>query len=295
MDYMDFFDFLSNKYTAKNFYDEAARLGYDLTTEIERTKTKKQFHMLVDTLSETEIILPSITEFLPATKETIFSHTLTLFHELFNGKYDKEIKEFENKTKINEYAELYDSSIVHQMDKETRTNKFIELKIWDLKTLASSINLSHEYMHGLYFLKPIPVNYKPEYEELLPMLLEKIMSLRLSEQYGIDYLSTYNKTRMNHANYCAKEYKRIKSSGNTVSQVDDYIIYLDYTYLIATIYSERLFDYYKERPTDVITSIDNFIERKSTMNDILDKYNISLSNPNTISSFQKSLKKAQNN
>ena len=171
----------------------------------------------------------------------------------------------------------------------------VELKIWNLNTLASSINLSHEYMHGLYFLNPLPARYKPEYEELLPILLEKIMSLRLSKQYGIDYLSTYNKTRMNHANYCAKEYKKIKSSDNTVSQADNYISYIDYTYLIATIYAEHLFDYYKERPTDVITSIDNFIERKSTMSDVLDAYNISLSNSDTISSFQKSLKKAQKN
>ena len=103
MDYMNFFDLLTINCTASNFYSEAVRLGYDLTTEIDRTKTKKQFHMLVDEVAETEIALPPITEFLPATKEIISNHTLTLFHDLFNGKYDKEIKKFENKTKINEY------------------------------------------------------------------------------------------------------------------------------------------------------------------------------------------------
>ena len=48
MDYMNFFDLLTINCTASNFYSEALRLGHDLTTEINRTKTKKQFHMLVD-------------------------------------------------------------------------------------------------------------------------------------------------------------------------------------------------------------------------------------------------------
>lgn len=155
-------------------------------------------------------------------------------------------------------------------------------------------------MHGLLCLNPVEKYFNYNYNELLPILVEKIMAYKLDNELKEDALLKTQIIRMKHLQDSIKEYNYIMplfpelDKDNKSLPVEllalKYSFYNSYGYSVSSIYADQLFNYYLENPKDITTKIENLIERKETIPEVLKELNISLGDNTTFNSFQKTLK-----
>ena len=178
---------------------------------------------------------------------------------------------------------------------------YVELKnitIDQDTTLFHSVELSHEYAHGLLSANKIMPGTLVCYQELISILLEKIAAYHLSKiQPDIEYKQAqFRKT-------CTKDssdtYRKettflqynAEEIGKKTALVTNYYIDNAYSYIIGDIYSEKLLEFYKQDPKEISSRISRIIDRKETVTKVLRDLDVSLTNQDTIKTYQKSLHK----
>ena len=177
--------------------------------DINISKPNRRFNQTQNLILNTHIKQVKDKDFKRQNSEQTFQKVRTFYNEIFSGEYDKEIVSFESKTKAivsNEFS-LFDGGISYTTDYKTRTKQVSKIRIYSLNSLHSCICLSHEDMHGLLYLNPIEEGSNSN--ELLPILIEKIMAYKLDNELDDNILLKTQAIRMKCLQEQTKEYRSI--------------------------------------------------------------------------------------
>lgn len=283
---------------ALDFWKEIEGMNYVIERcDIINSKPNRRFNQILELILSANIMPIKSSDFKTQTPEETFKRVRDLYHEMFSGKYDEVISMFETRTKESTTFTEFDGGIAFEVNPKNKTKTVSKIRLYSLKSLYSSTALSHEDMHGLFCLNPIEQSLNFNYNELLPITIEKIMAHNL----GDDILLKKQAIRMHHFKETTKEYRSIipyfseldipNEKLSPTALTFKYSFYLAYGYMISTIYAEQLFAYYLENPEAITTRITNIIERKENIPSVLKDLNINLGDNTTFNTFQKTLTK----
>lgn len=281
---------------AQIFWKEVDQMGYIIErSDINNSKPNRRFNQIQQLILAANIMPVKGSDFKTQTPEETFKMVRDLHSEIFSGKYDEDIKMFESKTKESTMFVEFDGGIAFEVNPQNKTKTVSKIRLYSLKSLYSATVLSHEDMHGLFCLKPIEESFNYNYNELLPIMMEKIMAHKL----GSDILLKKQAIRMQHFKSATEEYRSIipyfseldipNENLSPTALALKYSFYNSYGYMISSIYAEQLFSYYLESPKEIATRIENIIERKENIPTVLKDLNINLGDNNTFNTFQKTL------
>lgn len=287
---------------AEYYWQSSDKMKYNTAKlDISTDSNRRTFNKILCNLVNSRIKCPRPSRFLSNKPDSNFRMVKDVYHELFNGKYDSVISDFETKIHLDHNLDVFDSKIFSEMDFDNRSSKVVDIRIYSLTNIYSSVLLSHEEMHGLVEQLPSPMGYNCNYDEVLPILLEKIVADKLDKKYGDNTLLKSDKVRFDHTRSCAYDYCFIDELLHVndsdlkkkflISNVKEYNTNINYMYLIGTIYAERLFEYYQDNPVELMARVDNIIQRRESMFYVLNDLKVGLSNTGTINAFNKTLKK----
>lgn len=283
---------------ALDFWEEIKNMGYIIErSDIINSKPNRRFNQILQLVHNANINTITEKDFEYRTPEENFKEVRNLYDEMFNGKYNHEILRLESLTReSNQFGEL-DGGIALEIDASTRTKKVTKIRVNNLRSMHSSILVSHEDAHGAYYLKPIDLYTNYNYNEVLPIIMEMIMAYRL----GTDILLKAQAIRIQNFKENAIEHCNIMPYFTELDIPNEklskaalalkFSFYLTYGYMISTIYAEQLFNYYLENPKEISKRIENIIERKETIPTVLQDLNINLGDNTTFNTFQKTLSK----
>ena len=281
------------------YWEESKTLGQDTSrSEIITRESYLNFRKLLGTLIESDIkLLKKDFRYLP--KRSTISLIKSFYHELFNGKYDKEIDKYIKITRANFFLGKYDAKMTCITDYDNKINIPEKLKIYSMRKMISPILHVHEDMHGLYEMNGVRPNSNINHEEILPILIELIMTHLICEKYPEEDKKNYYIVRYNNTASAAFEYVNYKSFIAPSSperkkeleeaDVKNIILNKNYAYIIGGIFAERLLEIYQDKPEQIIKGIDNIIQHNETIPEFLDRYDVNLTNQNTIGAFQKTI------
>ncbi|MCI9234265.1 MAG: hypothetical protein HFH08_06740 [Bacilli bacterium] len=192
---------------------------------------------------------------------------------------------------------LFDAATEFHYDGNQRTIRAGKIILFRTDLSYSALSLVHENTHIL-FNHPAPQKgFHIHYNELLPILMELIATIRFQDTLKDSkllqhYLDIRIKTLHSHfEEYSSGIALRIAGAKNLIPI--EYSIHNSYSYIICTIYALRLFEQYKENPNATKQIIQSAIAHKITVEQLLQKTNTSLKDNETIIATQKILKMYQ--
>lgn len=201
--------------------------------------------------------------------------------ELFPN-LEKEILELDNLISFNEYS-IYEAGVNYRLNK----NKVICDKIiipTDGTNYTSSI-IVHEKVHVLAFdnidLKELFINKI----ELFPMFIQRIMLNKTNDYFGsiLDRVIRINDTKENFNHLDLMNYLNNNPNKTELDEcVCKYLNVRGYDYLISELYSDLLFKYYLIDSEKMVKRINQVFDRKISIENFLNNYNINLLNKDLI-------------
>lgn len=256
------------------------------------------FNEIIKQIYSIHTSIPKITAFQSITNDECIALTQQFYSQLFDGKYDYFIEELIKKTKICKLYPWYNAEICYELNYEGNRQRIDNITIDQDTTLFHSVELSHEYAHGLLSANKIIPGTLVCYQELISILLEKIAAYHLSKiQPDIEYKQVqFRKTgTKDSSDTYRKETTFLQYNaeeiGKKTALVTNYYIDKAYSYIIGDIYSEKLLEFYKQDPKEISSRISRIIDRKETVTKVLRDLDVSLTNQDTIKTYQKSLHK----
>ena len=216
------------------------------------------------------------------------------YSDLFSGKYDDYIKQYQDNT-ILDGKLSWDRSYFNYKSSNHKLY-FRSIIMGDLSHLSSVALNAHENMHGLVYLNQLENRYNYSYNELLPRFIENVCINKLRiHGYG-DIEKNFNLFLNYHNRRYAETYidstNLLKAGYNDPisSKIWDYSADMTYIYIISMIYGTRLYECYLDSPREVVNEVDNVIQGNIRISDVLNKFDINLGNSDTVKAFQKTLK-----
>ncbi len=192
---------------------------------------------------------------------------------------------------------LFDGGTLFCYDEEKRTITASKIVLFRTDLSYSALSLVHENTHIL-FNNPAPQKgFHIHYNELLPILMELIATIRFEETLKDPnllkyYLDIRIKTFRDHL----EEYSQcitLRTAGVNDYIPIEYSAHNSYSYIISTIYALRLFELYKENPNQIKELIQKAITHQITVEQLLQETNTSLKNKETIKATEKVLRMYQ--
>lgn len=184
---------------------------------------------------------------------------------------------------INEKTILLNSLINGNVEGFTsyhkQEKKIKSIIIYGQNYIISTPVLFHELAHGILLYNSVTL--EKCYCELLSIFLELLISFHLNKKYN-NLLIMEEETLISRLN-CIREYIKVNDKDNKLIEFDEEI----YPYILGTIYSYRILEIYINNQEDIIREINLILSGKKDIRYLLNKYNISLSDEETLSSFIK--------
>lgn len=216
-----------------------------------------------------------------------------LFSQIFNQKYDEEVKSYNSLLRLVDIENPFDAMIETTYSASTQkpVNIFISNKVFSIQVVSTA----HEYIHallskydtGLFNKKINNIHYK----ELLPIIIEYMICFELSKILPSENLNRQHELiRIYHDHEQAKERLdclRIRPHLNSFSPLDasmleSYIAYQThnpFSYIISDLYAIYLLEIYKDSKNALIKIITEIISGDKCINDLIAYFNLSLKNP----------------
>ncbi|MCI8544991.1 MAG: hypothetical protein HFH09_02035 [Bacilli bacterium] len=193
--------------------------------------------------------------------------------------------------------DLFDGATLFHYDGEERTIIASKIILFRTDLSYNALSLVHENTHIL-FNNPAPAKgFHIHYNELLPILMELIATMRFEETLrDPNLLKHYIDIRIKTLRDHITEYMQglqLRAAGVKNHIAMEYSIHNSYSYIIAIIYALRLFELYKEEPIAMKKWIQDAITHQRKVEDLLADANVSLKDKDTIKATEKVLKMYQ--
>ena len=282
---------------AVNQKDRIEKLGFSTgKPDIKTEEEKSAFAETLEQILSIHTKRPEITAFKRISNEECILLTKEIYSNLFDKRYDYFIEELARKAHFRTRYPWYDAEIQYEFNYEGNRQRIESVIIDENTTPFHSIESVHEYGHGLLCINPITRGTLICYQELIPVLLEKIAAFQLIKlQPDIEYKNAQfrSSSTKNAVITYRKETAFLQENdvNHKVALATNHYIDSAYRYIIGDIYSERLLEFYKQDPKEISSRISNIIDRKETLPELLQDLDICLTNPDTIKTYQKSLHK----
>lgn len=285
---------------AKDFFKEIEECQFSLEqNELEFSKGVKNLDKINRIMVDSTLPSENTIQFYQCTKQETFNYAKTILHDLYNGIYDSYIENLLPIFKVNNSMRTFDAGIAGDYDIKTMKKDYNEGIIYSLKSCYSPIALSHEITHAIIG-KEITSDYNYNYNELCPMFADYYAALQMDHQLGNDHLKKTKIIRLNCMKNMCIEFMNVQNFVEELKNPNDkmtpmklafkYSYYNSYQYIIGTIFSHRLFEIFQEAKTEVLHDFQKTTAHEITISELLEKYNISLRDFETVNSFQKTLK-----
>lgn len=292
------------KYYAKLFFKEMEDCQYTLDQpSIQFSKGKRNLEKIRKNIANTKFTKPENMYFTPQKKSQNILYTKAIIHQLYNGMYDEQVDMLLSLFHVNHELPPYESGICGDYNQDTRTMQFTEGKIWSWKNPYIPITLTHEITHAFFkqVLPPIGFNYN--YNELCSIFAEQYGAFEMDQDLdkGKGYLNHCMQIRFHTLQQHFQEYETMQhylaefnvpnESLSPVQLAFKFSYYNSYQYIICSIYGTLLFLQYLQMPESVLTDFRKTVVHEMTIPTLLDKYEISLRNPESVNEFQKVISK----
>lgn len=293
-------DYNSIRKDAVLFWEEVREMYYKINRDdIKDARPNRRFNEMIKLLVSSKIKSVKDSDFLSQSEEETKIITRDFFHELFNGKYDDEIKKYENFIQINHSLPKFDGAVAFDFDFPNKKRSLSKIQIYNMNSLYSSISLANQYMNGIQSIEPLELFHNYNYDGILPNLIELILASKLDKEKSGSILENAEALRMKNLSESAIEYLSCltifpdidisDSISNSSLYIYKYSFFLSYKNLVSGIYANTLFDRYLTGPTYMIDQISDVIERKKIMPELLKEQNIIMGSNEVINTFKKTL------
>ena len=271
----------------------------DSYIDIEYRKDRNNFYKIFSLLESLEFKSPEDIKSSYIKFSELKRELLEILDYLFDRKYHDEIVRCN--TDLLQFStddtKEWDNAVGYYI----ANDKFVTTDIQISKNLTK-IEIpfvAHEYIHvllGKYqtlLHRRVLNNY--HYDELLPIIVEYIVSYELDQiqnerLFDKDNLVRLNHNRNNVVEYQAAQKLKIKEPFDDDTKKDEeFLKHVLYQYLICDIFSTRILELYKEDKKDVLKSIMDIIDGKSSINELKQRYNIFLRDSSTKDAYIKKL------
>lgn len=181
-------------------------------------------------------------------------------------------------------------------------SELVAIHIYDYNYLALISGLGHEFIHSTFELMPIEELVKTisniHYKELSSILMEMIVASKAEEKLNLPFMEAMTSTRLNHLKQIHEMLSVFLANEHTVK--NDILMksiiekqkHETFTYTISDIYATHLFKYYMEDKKGFLKTFKGMLNKESTILELLNYYQISLKNLETINQYKKKIESA---
>lgn len=198
----------------------------------------------------------------------------TIFLDENNNLLSKELVIKRSNFKLDGYPYGFTS---YDISKE----KFIDIE--GGKYLISPVIAIHELTHAILFLRKVSIPKR--HEELLSMFNElracNVMDQEVQDEWLFNKIAHRLSYRVHVEDLSDEALQNHRISNE--NYFDGYFRMLNFVYAL------RLYELYTLFPEQVSQDVDNILNNKNSILDLLKKYNISLENVDTISAFERKI------
>lgn len=261
-----------------SFFEEAKDFGFSIKhIDMFDKQGAQNFEKIKQEALKTSAALPYSKDFTKSNLETNKKEVIAFTEKFLGTGSTKTLKTLP----IEKAAmPLFDGATLFHYDGKQRTILPTKIVLFRTDLSYSALSLVHENTHIL-FNHPAPQKgFHLHYNELLPIVMELIATIRFQETLKDPnllqhYLDIRIKTFRDHI----EEYSKgilLKASGIKDSTPIEYSIHNSYSYIICTIYGLRLFELYKQEPESIKELIQKAITHQITVEQLLQETNTSL-------------------
>lgn len=286
------------------FYMDSEKYGYDITfPELQFSKGTRNYNRILKRLTEINLPNPALFKYSTLTLPELKEYLITILTKILGPEYKEELKIFNDLIKKGFRENPFDAALETTIENDIVTLKKIHIS----RELASIqvVSTAHEYIHALlakyntYEYNKVLSNI--HYKELLSILIEYISCYELSqilkeeklqEKHNIIRLFANQQHAEEHSECQNQSILLNKKSGMINNEYKKYLAYENHNsfgYITSDIYATKLFELYQDDPKTILMFVKRIIEGEKSIKELLTFYNVSLNNPETISSYNKRL------
>lgn len=212
--------------------------------------------------------------------------------ELFPKKKD-EILGIDNLIEFGNYS-INDAAVSYNLSKNNIS--YNKIMIPENGTLYTSSVIVHEKVHVLAFNNLEPINVFINKIELFPTFIQRMMLNYTGSYYSdiLDRMIRINDTRENFYNLDMMHYIKNNSNKTILDEhVCNYFNLRCFDYLISELYSDLLLKYYLSDKEKMFHKINQVFDKKISISDFLNYYNINLLNKDLIPTIKEETNKCK--
>lgn len=267
------------KYQIKNSYDE-----------LQFSKGKINYERLCKRLATLQLPNPKVFLYQNLSIEELKTYIEDILNKIFNNKYSSEINNYCNIIRKYNVENPFDATLEESYSEESLVPK--KIFVSNLLSSIEIVSTSHEFIHALLSKYSLS-NYDAHlcnihYKELLSIIIEYIVCYEISNSFKEDDLELKHKIiRLDHNQQQISERNDAIQLAHQLRDerlklYSEYVNHNSYGYIISDIYANRLLDLYKEDPKTLIDIIANIIDGDKNIKDLIQYYNLSLTDKPTI-------------
>lgn len=274
--------------------------------ELSFSRGKKNYERLQKRLSTIQLPDPSTFKYLKISLEELKDTLAIILEKVLGKELHNEIQNIISIIELQKIKDPFDSVLAQKRVDDI----YIPQRIIMSDKLASIeiVSGAHEAMH--YLLLPYSIKEynrvfnNMHYHELPSILLEYIICYELSHIYENDQLvekhdiiRTFHNKQQSIEDISTGNIAHITKTKMSNLLLQGYIEYEPhnaFTYIVSDIYSNQLYQYYLESPNKIIEFLTKLIKGETSIEDILNYYNINLNNGSTIENYNLKLNRMEN-
>ena len=267
------------KYQIKNSYDE-----------LQFSKGKINYERLCKRLTTLQLPNPKIFLYQNLSIEELKTYIEDILNKIFDNKYSSEINNYCNIIRKYNVENPFDATLEESYAEDSLVPK--KIFVSNLLSSIEIVSTSHEFIHALLSKYSLS-NYNAHlsnihYKELLSIIIEYIVCYEISNSFKEDELEIKHKIiRLDHNQQQVSERNDAMRIAHQLHDerfklYSEYVNHNSYGYIVSDIYANRLLDLYKEDPKTLIDIIANIIDGDKTIKDLIQYYNLSLTDKPTI-------------
>ncbi len=285
------------------FFDiEEYNLNCDFS-ELTFSRGKKNYDRILRRLENVNLPDPTLLRYQSLSTKEIKEYLIEILCKIFGKTYKDELERYNRLVKIAPIENPFDAVIESDLigDKEVPKKILISNKCQSIQIVSTG----HEYVHC--FLSQYSTNRfnkvinNVHYNELLPIIVEYIICYELSQILKEENLEEKHQLiRIDHdKNQAAERFASLnleaqlrKSNNMDAQMLKKYIEYQEHNsfgYILSDIYAIYLLDVYKDNSDTITSIIKLIISGEKSINDLINYFNLSLTDIDIINKYNKSI------
>ncbi len=287
---------------ASDYVDDMLKYGHNHTfDEISFSRGRKNYDRILTTLSTIKLPDPINFKYSNLSLNELKEYLLVILTNILGSEYYNQITSYNDMLKLEPIPNPFDAAL----ETTYQNGNWIPLHfhISDRLSTIEIVSTAHEYIHAL-LSKYIVNDYNEvlsniHYKEFLSILVEYISCYILSNimpEEQLEYKQRVNRVYAEHlmilehfdAQKLSIALNRLPSTNKDIALLKKYVTYDEhktYGYLISNIFSNRLLSYYLDDEKKLLTFIRNIIAGEKSIKDLIQYYNLSLKNQDTIAPY----------